>query len=209
MPDEPAAGVTPERIVAYLDGELPESERLAVERAIAAEPAAARMAAEMRAAADAAAAAFADLAAAPIPLRLTRILAEPKAVPRPAAWRRYAVPALAAGIGALLLASIQLLVGEPRPVLRPASDGGSPTAPDRFTAALLGALDHARPGETVDYGAPGGGRITVLGELATRSGLACREFRAELRGTDGVATQAGIACRRPDQGWDVLTEPRP
>jgi anti-sigma factor RsiW len=211
--DEPATGVTPERIVAYLDGELPPGERDAVARAIASDPAAARMAAEMQAAAVAAAAAFADMAGNRIPERLGRLLAEPEIVPFPprrAAWRRAIAPAAAAAIGLLLLASIALVPRDRAP-LRPASDGGSP-AQDRFTAALYGALDRGHSGETVAYGQPtpqAGGQITLLGDLATRSGLACREFRAETHGGGSGMVQAGIACRRPDQGWDVLTEPRP
>jgi hypothetical protein len=217
MPQDPAPGVTPERIVAYLDGELPASEASEVARAIADDPAAARMAAEMRAAAMAAAAAFAAVAEAPVPDRLGRLVNEPNVVPlrprpRPSPWRRYAVAAVAAAFGAVVLASIELAPTTPPSVLRPASDGGSSPQLDGFTAALYGALDGASPGKTVEYGEPSpraGGRITLLGELATQSGLACREFRAESHGAGGVAAQAGIACRRPDQGWDVLTEPRP
>jgi hypothetical protein len=214
--DEPATGVTPERIVAYLDGELPHGERELVARAIANDPAVARMAAEMTAGAAAASAAFAHAAAAPVPERLTRLLsAQPNVVPfrqRRAAWRRTLVPAAAAAaIGLLLLASITLVPRGAGP-LRPASDGDSDPAQDRFTAALYGALDSARPGETIAYGEPSpqaGGKITLLGELATRSGLTCREFQAETHGGAIAMAQAGIACRRPDRGWDVLTEPRP
>lgn len=213
--DESATGLTPERIVAYLDGELPPAERDAVAQAIAGDPAATRMAAEMQAAALAAAAAFADMAATPAPERLGRLLAERTILsfqPRRAAWRRAIVPAAAASIGLLLLASIALVPRERGAPLRPASDGDTNPAQDRFTAALYGALDSARSGETVAYGAPSpqaGGQITLLGELATRSGLACREFSAETHGGGSGMVQAGIACRRPDQGWDVLTEPRP
>jgi hypothetical protein len=213
MGHETAPGVTPERIVAYLDGELPAGEEAEVARAIAEDPEAARMAAEMSDAARAAAAAFAAVAQAPVPERLERLLAEPKVVPFPTrqqSWRRYLAPAIAASIGVILLAATQLVTTTPRSVLRPASDDAGDTAPDRFAPALYGALDSAKPGETVEYGPPGdasGGRITILGELATASGLTCREFRTAPRG--GRAAEDGIACRRPDRGWDVLTEPRP
>ncbi|MFO1056409.1 MAG: hypothetical protein U1E53_05515 [Dongiaceae bacterium] len=213
MPEPAAPGVTPEQIVAYLDGELPAGEREAVERAIAADPVAARMAAEMRGAAEAAAAAFAEVARRPVPARLSHLLEGDNVVPlrarpRQPAWRRYLGPAVAASIGLALLAAIQLMPSGPS-TLRPASDDAA-APPDPFAPALYGALDTAKPGETVDYGAPGaarGGRITILGELATRSGLICREFHAELRG-GSPAAEDGIACRRPDGGWDVLTEPR-
>ena len=68
--------LTPERVVAFVDGELPDPERSAVAAAIATDPAAEVMANLMRRSAAAARAAYQPLLTAPLPARLTALFLE-------------------------------------------------------------------------------------------------------------------------------------
>lgn len=211
--------LTPERILAFVDGELPEKEHREVAAAIAADPEAQAMAAAMRSSGAAAAPAFDEALEAPWPQRLVALLApagaegQPRAVafrqPRRlgGAWRL----AVAASLAALLLglAGGYALRGVDGP-LRLAGDSQSDPAAARFTAALYQALDRGRAGDSVDYSLPtasASGRVTLLGDVQTRSGMACREFSHAARRGDQSRTDNGIACRSAGGGWEILALP--
>lgn len=212
-------GLTPELIVAFVDGELPEAEHREVAAAIAADPAAQAMAAAMRSSGAAAAPAFDEALAAPWPPRLATLLATARseAEPRVVAFRRQWRAggawrlAIAASVAALLLglAGGYALRGFDVP-LRPAGDSQSDPAAARFTAALYQALDRDRAGDSVDYALPAAsasGRITLLGDVQTRSGMACREFSHGARRGDQSRTENGVACRSAGGGWEILLLP--
>jgi len=219
MTERLQSGLTPERIVAFVDGELPAAEQREVAAAIAADPAAQAMATAMRRSAAAIAPAFDAALDAPVPPRLAALFAAPAAaetarvVPFPARPRTsfMARMAIAASLAALLigLAGGYSLRGIDAP-LQPASDGQADPAAARFTAALYQALDRGRPGDSIDYALPAAaasGRVTLLGELQTRSGLPCREFSHAARRGDQSRTESGIACRNPGGGWETLLLP--
>ena len=216
---QPTEALTPERILAFVDGELSGAEHREVAAAIAADPAAQAMAAAMRSSAAAAAPAFDEALAAPWPPRLAALLAaaEPEgkprvvAFPRPqrtgGAWRL----AIAASLAALLLglAGGYTLRGFDVP-LRLAGDSQGDPAAARFTAALYQALDRDRAGDSVDYSMPtasASGRVTLLGNVQTRSGMACREFTHVATRANRSRTDNGIACRSAGGGWEILLLP--
>jgi anti-sigma factor RsiW len=210
--------LTPERIVAFVDDELSGAERSAMAAAIAADPAAQAMVSLMRRSAAAARAAYQPLLTAPLPARLTVLFDEAPAamaapVSRlPARPRHAARLALAASVAALLLglAGGWVLSQLDRP-LRPASSSDlTDSVAPQFNALLYRALDHGHPGDTFDYVAPEGtanGRVTIIGELPTRSGLSCREFRHVGKRSGAPLVEAGIACRNPGGGWDTIILP--
>jgi hypothetical protein len=213
-----AAAVTAEQLVAFVDGELPEPRLGLVAAALASDPATRAMAVALRRGGGAAARAYDAVLAEPIPPRLLALLGEAPAAPRAVRvrprWRRHPLPALAAAasIAALLLglAGGYVLRG-PQAPLRPASDGDDPAA-DRFAAALYQALLRDRIGASIDYAVPGRGitgRVTVTAALQTPGGLSCREFRHETRRGSAAESEAGVACRTPDGGWQTLTLPAP
>jgi hypothetical protein len=213
-----AAAITAEQLVAFVDGELPELRLGPVAAALAGDPAARAMAATLRRGGAVAAHAYDAVLAEPIPPRLLALLGEAPATSRVVAfrprWPSRLLPALAAAasLAALLLGLTggYALRGLQAP-LRPASDGDDPAA-DRFAAALYEVLGRDRIGASVDYRVAAGdlaGRVTVTAALQTPGGLSCREFRHETRRGAAVASEAGIACRMPDGGWQTLTLPVP
>ena len=211
--------LTPERIVAFVDNELPDPERGAMAAAIAADQAAQATATLMRRSAAAARAAYLPLLTAPLPARLTALFdetqtAQPAPVSRFPAWRRPAGAArlaLAASLAALLLglAGGYWLSALDRP-LRPASSDRTDSVAPQFNALLYQALDHGRPGDTFDYAAPDGsakGRVTIVGELPTHAGVPCREFRHDGERGGAPLVEVGVACRNPDGGWETIILP--
>jgi hypothetical protein len=219
MTQRTGGALTPERILAFVDGELSEAEHREVAAAIAADPAAQAMAAAMRSSAAAAAPAFDEALEAPWPPRLTTLLAaaQPDGEPRVVAFTRQRRTggawrlAIAASLAALLLglAGGYTLRGFDVP-LRLAGDGQGDPAAARFTAALHQVLDRDRTGDTVDYSLPtasASGRVTLLGPVQTRSGMACREFSHAARRGNQSRTDNGIACRSAGGGWEILLLP--
>ena len=211
--------LTPERIVAFVDNELPDPERGAMAAAIAADQAAQATATLMRRSAAAARAAYQPLLTAPLPARLTALFdetqtAQPAPVSRFPARRRPAGAArlaLAASLAALLLglAGGYWLSALDRP-LRPASSDRTDSVAPQFNALLYQALDHGRPGDTFDYAAPDGsakGRVTIVGELPTHAGVPCREFRHDGERGGAPLVEVGVACRNPDGGWETIILP--
>jgi anti-sigma factor RsiW len=211
--------LTPERVVAFVDGELPDSKRSAIAAALAADPAAQAMASLMRRSAAVARAAYQPFLTAPVPARLTALFDEAPAIrPRPIGrsprWLRAAATprlALAASLAALLvgLAGGWWLSNLDSP-LRPASSDQTDSVESQFDAVLYRALDQGHPGDTFDYAAPEGtakGRVTIVGELPTRAGMTCREFRHDGERSGAAVVEVGVACRDPSGGWDTIILP--
>jgi anti-sigma factor RsiW len=211
--------LTPERIVAFVDDELPDSERSAIAAAVAADPAAQAMASLMRRSGVAARAAYKPLLTAPVPARLTALFDEapavkPAPISRSPRWLRApGTPrlALAASLAALLLglAGGWWLSNLDSP-LRPASSDQTDSVASQFDAVLFRALDQGRPADTFDYAAPGGtakGRVTIVGELPTRAGMTCREFRHDGERSGAAVAEVGVACRNPGGGWETIILP--
>jgi len=79
-----------------------------------------------------------------------------------------------------------------------------------LNALLYEALDSGRLGDTFDYIAPEGtakGRVTIIAELPTHSGLVCPEFRHVAEHSGMPLVEVGVACRNPSGGWETIILP--
>jgi hypothetical protein len=190
--------VDPERLAAYADGELPPDEAAAVKAAIAADPALAEQLAAHRALRATLAAHFAPILDAPVPARLTDLLAprESATVVDLAAARqsRAAVAAPAKrdrprwAFGGALAASLALglLFGTQLPRGGTITDSGG-------ALVASGALDKALSTQLASAGEQGGTRILL--SFRTAQGGYCRGFES--------GATAGIACRAAGR-WAIL-----
>ena len=183
-----------ETLGAYVDGELDDAEREALERALADDPELARRVEAQRQLRQALDAAFAPTLSEPVPERLLRAAREPAAdtvvplrtetddVPR---WQAPHWWALAASlvVGAVL----------GRQVLAPADPTLLTTGPDGVVAT--GVLAKALSDQLT---ADRKGVVQIGLSFRAKSGEYCRTF--EIRGVS--AAQAGLACRRA-QAWHV------
>lgn len=202
--DECIGGIAHSTLVAYADGALPPEQAREVEARIVNSPEAQEALSRMRQSARAARHAFDDPLNEPVPERLRALFDVPA---RPAPLSRRLLPlaasilALAVGLGAGYVAG---RVTENDAELRLA--GAPPaTGSSAFDAAMLQALAGGQSSVTYrDAAAALSGTVTLLGAVETSFGIPCREFRHVQRSGDaGETTQSGLACRRPDGGWEV------
>jgi len=154
-----------------------------------------------------------------VPARLTALFDETPAA-RPASIVRFPERFRAVGTSRLALAAslAALLLGlaggwslsELDTPLRPASSDRTDSVAPQFDAVLYRALDHGRPGDAFDYAAPEGtakGRVTIVGEIPTRAGVPCREFRHDGERGGAPVVEVGVACRNPGGGWETIILP--
>lgn len=202
--DERIGGIAHSTLVAYADGALPPEQAREVEAAIVDNPEAQEALALMRQSAAAARHALDDPLNEPVPERLRALFDVPR---RPLPLSRRLLPlaasilALAVGMGAGYFAG---RTTESDGALRLA---GAPaaSATHAFDAAMLQAL--AGGSSSVTYSDPAAalsGTVTLIGAVETSFGITCREFRDVRRaGNESETTQSGLACQRPDGGWEV------
>jgi hypothetical protein len=172
--------ITDEMLMAYVDGELPEAQRMAVDSAVAADPALfeklerhRRMRARMGGA-------FAEVLQEPVPERLLAAAKPSNVVPFPA--RPRVVPAWAAMAACL---AIGLVAGLSIPTLGPAPTIGSDL---RAHGQLATALDKQLAS------APAQGAAVRVGLTFRSADGYCRTF--------SQTAVAGLACREKG-GWKV------
>jgi hypothetical protein len=203
------------RIMQYCDGVLPAREAAAVAEEIARDPHAARLAAEMSAGADAARTAWAKFDSGPVPFELARRVAqsarEPVKTRRPAAavidWRIAASLVVGVGIGMLGLMLAQH--GGAQDGLRLAGSDRvqaetSASADPSWQPALMTALAKDPETTSVTFGPSGTeNTVRVARWFDTATGLRCAEFA---KATAGAVTAGGIACKKPQGGWDVIEQ---
>ena len=175
------------RFFAWLDGELPEDEAAEVERQVAADPSLQRKADEHRALNAGLRSAFAPVVAAPLPARLSELLApntEQKVINLADArerreartgaplWRQAAAMAATLALGMVVG---NQLTGDP--------SGPVQVEAGRLVAgAELGSALYARLGS-----APAGGGPRIGMTFRDRSGAICRTFEHQ--------AASGLACR--------------
>ena len=202
------------RIMQYCDGVLPAREAAAVAEEIARDPHAARLAAEMSAGADAARTAWSKFDSGPVPFELARRVAqsarEPVKISRRAAsvdWRVAAALVVGVGIGMLGLMLAQhggaqdglRLAGSER--VQPATNA---SADPSWQPALMTALAKDPETTSVTFGPSGTeNTVRVARWFDTATGLRCAEFA---KATAGAVTAGGIACKKPEGGWDVIEQ---
>jgi hypothetical protein len=195
------------RIMQYCDGVLPAREAAAVADEIARDPEAARLAAEMSAGAQAARSAWGDVDAGPVPFDLARRVTQSARRPAPAParidWRIAAALVLGVALGTLGLLVAQhsdgglRLAGTERETLGQGSDPA-------WQPALMAALAKDPETAQIAFGT-GNTAVNVARWFDTAAGLHCAEFA---RTDGGAVTGGGIACRKPDGGWDVIEQQR-
>jgi hypothetical protein len=202
------------RIMQYCDGVLPAREAALVAEEIARDPEAARLAVEMSAGADAARIAWGDADSGPVPFALARRVTQAARGPIRTAttvtadWRMAA--ALLVGVA---LGMLGLLAGQHggEQGLRLA---GSSRVPDgvqvsdtSWQPALMRALAKDPEAARVTFSAASGteNAVSIARWFNTEAGLRCAEFA---KATAGAVTAGGVACKKPDGGWDVIEQPR-
>jgi hypothetical protein len=217
MSKQPKAWVE-SMLVAYVDGQLDPAQTAAVENIVREDPEARSIVDALRRSAAAVKTAFDQPLHEAVPERLLAALGgtgpgstEAKVVPIRRFSRSMAtirpVTALAASV-AMLFVGIGI--------------GYSQFAPDKgirlagmessaFEISLYRALEGDDPGVGIRYGDAANdrsGAITVIGNVETRLGDACREFRHEWQDARGKGMEIGLACRAPNGEWSVLTVPQ-
>ncbi len=182
--------ISPERLAAFADGELPEDEMREIEALVAADPDLARKVAAHRALRQRLSAHFEPILKAPLPDHLLAQLTRPgpqvvdlakarqqrDSRPGISRWTWFAAPALAAS---LVLA-----------VMLPGRDSGETTLVEGRSYApgpLADALDNQ-----LSAIQPASARMRVLLSFKDGAGTYCRVFSEK--------AQAGIACR-DENGW--------
>jgi anti-sigma factor RsiW len=196
------------RIMQYCDGVLPAREAALVADEIARDPEAARLASEMSAGANAARTAWGDFDSGPVPFELARRVTQSARAPVrsrrvvTADWRMAASLVVGIGLGMLGLALAQQS-GEQG--LRLA--GTDQVADSAWQPALMRALGSDPETASVTFSGASGGEsaVSVARWFNTATGLRCAEFA---KSTAGTVTAGGIACKKPDGGWDVIEQPR-
>lgn len=205
-------------LVAYVDGELDAATARRLEAAIAEDAEAQVQVRLLRSSATAARGAYAEILTEPVPDRLVRTIASgrecDKIIPlrrrEPKPERRPLARALLPMAASLLLVALGFAGGIY--ANGPADEGlklAAGTGGDApFEAALGRALDEPALGQAQDYAdetANLAGSVTVTREFAAGFGALCREFRHEIDRMGKRTGENGIACRRGDGGWEVLT----
>jgi hypothetical protein len=196
------------RIMQYCDGVLPAREAARVADEIARDPEAAKVAAEMFAGAKVAQTAWGDMTVAPVPFelarRVTQTARQPVRAPMKIDWKIAASLVVGISIGMLGL----LLAQQDSAGLRLAgSDDHDSTVAvtDRsWEPALMAALAKDPESAQVSVGA-GGSTVSIARWFDTSAGLHCAEFA---RASAGSVTGGGVACKKPDGGWDVIEQQR-
>jgi len=201
------------RIMQYCDGVLPAREAAAVAEEIARDPHAARLAAEMSAGADAARTAWSKFDSGPVPFELARRVAQSAREPVKTGRRAMAVDwriaaSLVVGVGLGIL-GLMLVEQGGQDGLRLA--GSERVQPDTavgidpsWQPALMTALAKDPETTSVTFGPSGTeNTVRVARWFDTATGLRCAEFA---KATGGAVTAGGIACKKPQGGWDVIEQ---
>jgi len=206
------------RVMQYCDGTLSARDAAIMAEEIAADPVLQALADDLRVGANAAREALAPVVNQPVPLAMVRnIVSSRSTQPAPSA-RGFFSQALAGKVAAALIglavgaASIGLWLSADQPEgLRLAgsdTQGEDAVGSSAFRAALLSALSAQPELATRPYAlsdqASGQGQVSVLRWFQLASGTPCAEFAQEQSATIG---SNGIACRRVDGGWELITLP--
>ena len=188
------------RIMHYRDGRLPPQEAEAVAAEIAADPEAAALVEAFALGDEAARSAWAELETGPVPLTLARRVSE-AARARPAmrpvltGWRAAAAVVVALGLGVAATVLMQRDHG-----LHLAGVEGGVSDP-AWKPALVSALEQEPALAEVSF-KDGKASVAITRWFDTGTAIRCAEYKISSDDAKG----GGIACRRPDGGWDVIEQ---
>jgi hypothetical protein len=201
------------RIMQYCDGVLPAREAALVAEDIARDPEAAQLAAELSSGANAARVAWGNVDSEPVPFDLARRVTQSARRPIQAArtgtadWRMAAALVVGAALGMLGLLVAQH-GGEEGLRLAGADNGLAGDAADSVWQPVLMSLlakDPEASRATFSVASGAENEVSIARWFNTEAGLRCAEFS---KSTAGAVTAGGIACKKPDGGWDVIEQPR-
>lgn len=209
-------------VMLYCDGALSSKEMARVGAAIERDVELQVMARDLRDGAAAARATFAAIGDAPVPLHLAKsILRRPVgagkfAVFASGSWRYAAALLIGVLVGGLAtLAGLRSdglsndglnndgaaqlhLAGAPAGSMDAAESG-------EFRAALGSALRDGNAGQSLEYRSGAlAGAVSVTKRFVIGDGTGCAEFTHRLRIADSQAALRGVACERPDGGWELI-----
>jgi surface antigen len=198
-------------VMLYCDGALGAADMARVAAAIARDPELQAMERDLREGSAAAKATFAAIGQAPVPLHLAQAI-QRRGMARffPSPVLRYAAAAL---IG-VLVGGGGMLAGlhrqEPGYLHLAGAQSGSADLGEsgEFRAALGAALRSGELGKTLPYRSGEiDGSVTVTKRFVIGNDTACAEFSHQLVGPATPETRQGIACERPDGGWEIIQLP--
>ena len=200
--------IDPESLVAYVDGQLDQSETARVEAALAGDPEARETVRRLRESAELLRSAFNEPLNAPVPARVLEGIhataAERTRGSGP--WRSPWPVALAASFAMLIVGlGGGFLLVDYRVEQELARLQAVGQADQRVReAALFQALERNVSGEAVAWRNPDSGRIgevTPVRTFKNRDGRWCREYTAMEALGGGTETRRAIACRVPEGQW--------
>jgi anti-sigma factor RsiW len=200
--------IDPESLVAYVDGQLDQSETARVELALAENPEARETVRRLRESAELLRSAFNEPLNAPVPARVLEAihLATPERPREGIPWRRAWPVALAASLALLIIGlggGLLLVDYRVEQELARLQAVGQADQSAR-EAALFQALEENVSGEAVAWRNPDNGRIGEITPVRTfknRVGQWCREYTAMEALAGETAFRRAIACRVPEGQW--------
>jgi hypothetical protein len=199
-------------LVAYADGELPAEEAAAVAAALERDEVARHRLRLMQLGGQAVAHAYDRVLDMSVPVCLLAAagadgdMVAPRSATRRSRWRESflliaaSLTAFAIGFGGgyWLRAPAASYVPAATQAVDPLTAG--------FQVVLWSALDRGAEGQSFTYrGADlGEGEVTLGHSFTTGFGVPCREFRRQETRAGQRGSAQGLACRGPDQGWNVM-----
>ncbi len=200
--------IDPEFLVAYVDGQLDQSETMRVEAVLAGDPEARETVRRLRESAELLRSAFNEPLNAPVPARVLEAIHTTSAerAGRSGAWRSPWPVALAASIAMLIVGlGGGLLLVDYRVEQEIARLHAVGQAEQQVReAALFQALEKHASGEAVAWRNPDSGKtgeITPVRTFKNRGGRWCREYTAMEALEGDTEIRRAIACRAPEGQW--------
>ena len=202
-------------VMLYCDGALGAADMARVAAAIARDPELQALERDLREGSAAAKTTFAVIGEAPVPLHLAQAIRPRRGVARLADSLgspplRYAAAVL---IG-VLIGGGGMLAGlrsqEPGTLHLAGMPAGAADVGEsaEFRAALGLALRGSETGKALPYRSGEiDGSVVVAKRFVIGNGIGCAEFAHQLVGPAIKETRQGIACERPDGGWEIVQLP--
>jgi anti-sigma factor RsiW len=200
--------IEPDTLVAYVDGQLDQSETARVESALVEDAEAREVVRRLRESAELLRSAFNEALNAPVPARVVEAVHATAATGRGVGglWRSPWPVALAASLAFLIIGfGSGLLLVDYRVEQELARLQAVGQAEQRAReAALFQALERNVSGEAVAWRNPDSGKIGQITPVRTfknRDGQWCREYTAMEALAGEAQTRRAIACRVPEGQW--------
>lgn len=206
------------RIMRYCDGDLSAAEMKEVAAEIERDPQLQEIANDLRQGAAVTRATVTAIGDMPMPLKLARaVLGRPGGSRSlfliSSGIRKYAAALVVGAALGFLVANLPALTdrsGELRLAAAPDQATGIMDS-SGFRSALHTALSKTGANAEIRYGTASnpksGGLVTVTQWLKLGTDSDCAEFKHDLYESEALTTSYGLACQRPDHGWEIIQIP--